>query len=169
MQYKVARGAMALIANQAKHGSLDTLGVSAEDFKKLSGDSPWMSTDRNRMNLVLSSLLSSTMDIIGVPRFQMPAEYIAAGIALFIAPINVQIACRFMERVPSAETLGRGLENSDIVTASQLFALVCQLVADPATSHAVILFERNTSIRIENAHIYGDKESEKSSGQKSKL
>lgn len=158
MQYKVARGAMSMISEQSLNGSIDTLGVSSEDFKKLSASVPWMATDRNRMMMILTSLLSSTMDIIGVPRFQLPAEYIAAGIALFVAPINVQTACRFMERTPTAEQLGRGVERGDVVTAQQLFALTIQLIADPDTSHAVILFERNTGVRIENAHMYSEDE-----------
>lgn len=158
MQYRVARGAMALIANQAKHGDLDTLGVTREDFMKLSADVPWMASDRNRMNLVFYSMLSTTLDIIGVPRFQLPAEYIAAGISLFISPINVQAACRFFERVPTAESLGRGLDQADVCTAKQLYALCVQLIADPETSHAKVLFEKNTSLRLDNLIVYSDNE-----------
>jgi len=166
MQYKVARGAMALIAHQCKNGDLDSMGVTLEDFKKLTSHTPWLAPDRNRMNQVFNSIMSGTMDVVGVPRFQMPAEYIAAGIAMFVAPINIHVACRFMERIPTAESLGRGLDQADMCTAQQLFSLVVQLVADPETSHAKVLFERNTQMRIENSAFHADENSSVESGKR---
>jgi len=158
MQYKVARSAMSFIAMEARNGSLESLGVTREDFNKLTSHSPWLGTDRNRMMLTLNSLLSSTMDVIGVPRFQKPAEYVAAGIALFVAPTNVQAACRFMENIPTAESLGRAIDRPDVVQSQQLFSLVVQLIGDPESSHAKHLFEKNTTIRIQNCGLYGDEE-----------
>lgn len=168
MQYKVACGNMSLIANMARNGDLSTFGVTREDFNKLCGNAPWLANDRNRMRMTLESMLSSTMDVIGVPRFQMPAEFVAAGIALFIAPINIQTCCRFMERIPTAESLGRAADDSDVMTARQLFALCVQLVSDPVSSHAKELFERNTGIRMENMNIYGEKDNDNNTGQKNK-
>lgn len=149
MQFKVARGAMMMIANMGKVGQLDMVGISRDDFEKVSGETVWLGTDRNRVSQVLNNLLCGALDVIGVPRFQLPAEYIAAGIALFVAPVNSHAACRFMEKVPTAQALGRGADESEMCTARQLFALVTQLVADPMNSHAKVLFEKNTGLALE--------------------
>jgi len=151
MQYQVARGTMSLLAQMGKNGQLDTLGISEDDFEKLNGQTPWIASDRNRVTQTLDALLCGTMDVIGVPRFQLPAEYIAGGIALFVAPINTHVACRFMEKVPSAEALGRGVDEAETCTAKQIFALVIQLLADPINSHAKHLWEKNTTLKIERA------------------
>ena len=154
MQLKVAMGAMRFIANMFKEGSVESLGITQEDFKQLSSEVPWLSSDRNRMSYVLGSLLSSTMDAISVPRFEMPAEYVAAGIAVFVAPMNVHAACRFMERSGTAQELSRGVESIEPVGARQLYALVVQLVTDPESSYAKVLFEKRTGIAI--AHVTSD-------------
>lgn len=148
MQYKVAQGNMSFLARQAKQGHLDNIGVSMDDFRKVTQDVPWLGVDRSRVNSTLNTLITSTVDIIGMSRFQLPAEYIAAGIAMFVAPINVNAACIWMERAPTSEDLGRGLDEPLSCTASQLFALVTQLLADPEHSSAKHLFEKNTSIAI---------------------
>jgi hypothetical protein len=89
------------------------------------------------------------MDSLGVPRFQVPAEWIAACIAIFVAPINIQVACRFFEVSQTAEATGRGVDEVDPCTAKQLFALVQQLISDPDSSHAKVLFERNVGVRLQ--------------------
>lgn len=148
LNYQVARGAMSMIANQARIGHLDNIGISIEDFEKVNGQVPWMAVDRNRVTLALNTMLTSTLDVIGLPRFQLPAEYMAAGIALFVAPINVHSACRFIERPGSSESLGRGVDEPERCTAQQLFALIVQLVSDPERSAAKHMFERNTGIKL---------------------
>lgn len=163
MQYKVCAGAMLVIAQMFEKADLNTLGVSVVDFKKVSGPNVWSATDRSKMAFIMNSLLSSTINIIGCAPFQLPAEFIAAGIALWVHPINIHAACRFMERVATAESLGRGIENGDLVKAQQLFALIIQLKSDPDTSHAVVLFERNTGIRMSDPR-YAEKKPDEKKG-----
>jgi len=156
MQYKVARGAMAMIAAQAENGSLDSLGVTREDFKKLTSNLPWLASDRARMTQVFFSMMSSTQDVVGVQRIQLPAEYIAAGIALFVAPVNVHGACVFGSRgAKPAEEMGR-MATTEAVTADRLFALVMQLYSSQRQS-ARALFEKNTTIALDRAMENGAK------------
>lgn len=148
MQYSVARGNMSFIARQAKQGHLDNIGVSMDDFRKVSNDSVWLGVDRMRVKNTLEALMSGTLVVIGMQPFQATAEWVAAAIAMFVSPINAHTACRWLERPATAEDLGRGLEEPPTCTASQLFALVQQLVADSDNSSAKCLFEKNTSIAI---------------------
>jgi len=149
MQLTVARGAMRMIANMGTAGHLESIGLSEDDFNKVTGKLPWLGTDRNRMTQALNTLLTTTLDVLGIPRHTLCAEYVAAGIALFVHPVNAHVACRFMENAPSAMALGRGADEAEICSSKQLFALVVQLVADPERSHARILFERNTGIILD--------------------
>jgi hypothetical protein len=158
MQYTVARGAMKMIAQMGRVGQLETMGISEDDFERVTGKTPWLGTDRNRITQSLNAMLCGTLDALSIPRFEMPAEYVSAGIALFVDPINVHSACRFMENIPTAQALGRGADESEICTARQLFALVVQLVGDPERSVAKVLFERNTKISL-------DKENKRKKGE----
>lgn len=149
MQYRTATGCMSTIAAMGRKGMLGSIGITEEDFTKVSSDTPWLGSDRNRVEQAFKCLLYGTIDACGIPRFQLPAEYIAAGISIFVSPVNIHVACRFLERIPTAEQLGRGADDSDPITCRQLFAIVSQLVGDPINSASVKMFEKNTGLKIE--------------------
>jgi len=148
LNYEVAKGTMNLIANQCKEGWLETCCITKDDFDKLTAPVCWLSVDRNRVTQTFFSLLYGTVDAIGIPRFTLPAEYIASAISVYIDPVNVLVACRFFEKVPTAEGLGRGVDNIENVTSKQLFGLVVQLVADVENSNARCLFEKKTGLVV---------------------
>lgn len=150
IQLNVARGAMNMVAQMGKAGYLSNLGLTKDDFDKVTSDLPWLGSDRNRVTQAMNSLMFGTIDVLGLPRFQIPAEWIAACITVFVNPVNTHVACRFFERVTSADALGRNAEFDD-VTAERLFSLVCQLHADPSSSAARALFEKNTNLKIQKA------------------
>lgn len=147
INYAVAKSAMSMIANQGRQGHLGMIGVSQADFDLLTGNAPWLPTDRNRMHVTLNALLNLSCDCLGVPRFQLPAEYVAAGIAVFVNPINSQSICRIMERSASAADIGGG-NSTDSCSAEQLFALTVQLYGDNAASQARASFEKKTTLNI---------------------
>lgn len=156
MQYKVARGLMDYIAKQAQKGELESAGISQEDFELVTGPRVWTGYERNRVTQSFHALLQGSVILAGLPPFQMPAEYLAAGVALFVHPMNAQAICRIIEKAPSAESLGRGVEH-ETCTAKQIFGLVVQLVADPTNSHAKSLFEKRTGLKIQEAEMLGKK------------
>lgn len=148
LQFNVACGSMSMIAQMGRQGYLSQIGITPDDFELVSGNVVWKGSDRNRVQQIINNLMFSTMDICGTPRFQIPAEYIAATIAMFVKPINMHVACRFFERASTADAMGRSLDDTETCTAQQLFALLVQLVADPTYSKARHLFERNTGLKI---------------------
>ena len=153
MQLNVARGAMSLVGSMGKAGHLSSLGLTQTDFNKLTGEVPWLAVDRNKVSQTFHTLMNGTIDVLGIQRFEIPAEWIAANIAMYIAPINVHVACSFFSRTSTAEALGRGVTEPNPVSSAQLFALVVQLIASPEASSARELFERNTGIAIERASL----------------
>jgi len=156
MNYEVAASSMRLLANIGRKGFLDGLGVARADFDRFIGDEPWLSTDRNRMTSVLNTMINASVDAMGLPRFDLPAEYIAAGIALFVSPVNVHGCCVFAARgAKPAEEMGR-MAQTESVTPDRLFALVMQLFSNQRTS-ARALFEKNTQIALDKVMMLGQK------------
>src|SRR5436189_285896 len=45
----------------------------------------------------LVDILKDTLDFVGYPRFPAPVEFIAAVIAYYVHPVNIQTACLIME------------------------------------------------------------------------
>lgn len=157
LQYSVARGLMKFVAESAKQGVIEASGLTQEEFNLVVLDVPWTASVRNRIQKVLLNLCHYTSDAMSLPRFQLPAEYIASVIALYVAPVNVMSACRVMERLIPAEALGRD-DETDYCSAKQLFALCSQLYADGAHSSAVALWEKNTNLSLERAKVVADSE-----------
>nr|QJB20213.1 MAG: external scaffolding protein [Microvirus sp.] len=152
ISFEIAKSAMQFIANTGKQGHLAMIGVSQADFDALTGDLPLTASERNRAHNTLGALLNVSCDIIGAPRFTLPAEYVAAGIALFVAPINAQALCRVMERSPSAGEISVN-QMHESCSAEQLFSLVQSLYGDTATNSAKAIFETKTALAIEKTAV----------------
>lgn len=149
LNYVVAKRAMSLIAQQGKVGYLDLIGVSQEDFNKVTSDVPWLPSDRNRVTSTLNTLLSGVLDSCGLPRFPLPCEYIAAGLSIWVAPGNLHLACSFMERSSTASQLGAGVDEPERCTAQQLFALIVQFHGSDEHTTARIQFEYKTRLKLD--------------------
>jgi len=150
LQYETAVAGMRMIGSLGFSGQLDACGISQADYKRFVGDAPWIGAERNRMTQILHSLIMGTVDALGLPRFKVPAEYMAAGIAVFVAPVNVHSACTYAPITGEAELMGRGV-GAPPVLPEQLFALVQQLYRNDSRSSARALFERNVGLAIEEA------------------
>src|SRR5256714_10526340 len=61
-----------------------------------------------------------TLDFVGYPRFPAPVEFIAAVIAYYVHPVNIQTACLIMSRKRSEERFSRNAETD----------LVCRLLLE---------------------------------------
>src|SRR5206468_1248218 len=61
-----------------------------------------------------------TLDFVGYPRFPAPVEFIAAVIAYYVHPGNIQTACLIMEGAEFTENIINGVERP--VKAAELFA-----------------------------------------------
>jgi len=150
LQYKVAAGAMQMIANMGKLGHLALIGISQSDYDKATGATPWSTEDRNKVVQTLKALMFGATDTLGFPRFRLPAEYVAAAIVMFVHPYNSRYACLALEKSSSpADKLSKG-DDSEDVSASQLFSLVVELYADPTSSSAQAQFAQKTGLALGN-------------------
>src|SRR5438876_10071984 len=73
------------------------------------------------------SCVYGTLDFVGYPRFPAPVEFIAAVIAYYVHPVNIQTACLIMEGAEFTENIINGVERP--VKAAELFAFTLRVRA----------------------------------------
>ncbi|ACS44791.1 gpD [Escherichia phage St-1] len=103
------------------------LDITEEDFDFLTGDKIWIATDRNRARRCVEACVYGALDFVGYPRFPAPVEFIAAVIAYYVHPVNIQTACLVMEGAEFSENIINGVERP--VNAAELFAYTLRIKA----------------------------------------
>src|SRR5215475_9547791 len=73
------------------------LDLTEDDFDILTSNKVWIATDRSRARRCVEACVYGTLDFVGYPRFPAPVEFIAAVIAYYVHPVNIQTACLIME------------------------------------------------------------------------
>src|SRR5207245_3774871 len=86
----------------------------------LTSNKVWIATDRSRARRCVEACVYGTLDFVGYPRFPAPVEFIAAVIAYYVHPVNIQTACLIMEGAEFTENIINCVERP--VKAAELFA-----------------------------------------------
>src|SRR5260370_133130 len=73
------------------------LDLTEDDFYFLTSNKVWIATERSRARRCVEACVYGTLDFVGYPRFPAPVEFIAAVIAYYVHPVNIQTACLIME------------------------------------------------------------------------
>jgi len=157
LNYAVAHGVMKSIA-QYTSADFDSLGITPEDYKLAHGDTMWTRENRRRVVATLDALIYGTIDVLGMGRFAVPTEYVAAILATFVAPLNRQVACIWMaeqgttgSKASDLAAAGQVASTVDKSTPSQLFALVILLSQDDASTEVRQKFEAKMTQRLKAA------------------
>lgn len=132
--YQTALGAMHHIRAGALGDSLSAIGISLEEYQLTTSDSPWLVADRQVVVRVLENLIHGTCDCAGIPRFEVPAEFVAAVLSIFVSPVNTMAACRWMEGSRVAQDMSADEGTIEPLVAAELFALVLRVRADDETN-----------------------------------
>src|SRR3546814_19900790 len=85
------------------------LDLSQDDFELLASNKVWIATDRARARRCVEVCVYGTLDFVGYSRFHAPVEFIAAVIAYYAHPVNIQTACLIMEGDEFPENLINGV------------------------------------------------------------
>src|SRR5437870_3998015 len=96
-------------------------------FDFLTSNKVWIATDRSRARRCVEACVYGTLDFVGYPRFPAPVEFIAAVIAYYVHPVNIQTACLIMEGAEFTENIINGVERP--VKAAELFAFTLRVRA----------------------------------------
>src|SRR5579884_565132 len=96
------------------------LALTEADFDFLTSHKVWLATDRSRARRCVEACVSGTLDFVGYPRFPAPVEFIAAVIAYYVHPVNIQTDCLIMEAAELfAFTLRVRAGNTDVLTDAE--------------------------------------------------
>lgn len=150
--FYVARQCIITIGRCVDKNSIDACGITIEDLKLITGQGYFVNSNRSRVEQVFKSLVYGTIDALGLPRFKIPAEYIAACIAFYVHPNNHHVACSWFQTPNTAATLARAAEEFEPgIPDYRLFALVQELLAEDALTNSHALFEKQTGIMLDYA------------------
>src|SRR5207253_2572917 len=103
------------------------LDLTEDDFDFLTSNKVWIATERSRARRCVEACVYGTLDFVGYPRFPAPVEFIAAVIAYYVHPVNIQTACLIMEGAEFTENIINGVERP--VKAAELFAFTLRVCA----------------------------------------
>src|SRR5947209_5552708 len=103
------------------------LDLIEDDYVFLTSNKGRIPTDRSRARRCVEACVYGTLDFVGYPRFPAPVEFIAAVIAYYVHPVNIQTACLIMEGAEFTENIINGVERP--VKAAELFAFTLRVRA----------------------------------------
>jgi len=103
------------------------LDLTEDDFDFLTSNKVWIAADRSRARRCVEACVYGTLDFVGYPRFPAPVEFIAAVIAYYVHPVNIQTACLIMEGAEFTENIINGVERP--VKAAEFFAFTLRVRA----------------------------------------
>ena len=146
-----ALGSMQIIKGIDYTDLLPALGITDTDYSLVIGHTPWVAAQRARVRQTLDTLAAGVMDITGVPRFEMPAEFYAALIISFVSPINMQMACRWLEGHRSRDSIAGLSADSNPPKPEVVFCFVCDLYTTEGAKQIRAQFEKNVGLSIQRA------------------
>jgi len=121
MQYKTALAALRVMAD------LEYVDIPDDEREFLMAAVPWLANQRNRAKNVILSVCNGSLDIVGMPRFELPAEFVAAAIQKFVHPINWGVAASVIAGVEDTESIIWDKGNS--LAPDRIFAMVLRIEA----------------------------------------
>src|SRR5699024_6938065 len=81
------------------------LALTEDDFDFLTSNKVWIATDRSRARRCVEACAYGTLDFVGYPRFPAPVEFLAAVLAYYVHPADIQTSCLIMAVAEFTETI----------------------------------------------------------------
>lgn len=153
MELSVAKGCMQHIADAKPENILVNLGIAPETLELLTGSIPWTGNQRVDIKRCMDALNHGVCDIVGIPRINVPAEFIAASIAKFVHPCNTQLACNWAQITAGVLELAGGNTKSQMqetITADKLFSMVQMLQDHVRQPYLNVEFELAVKKAVDN-------------------
>ena len=152
MQYGAVRGSLKMIKSYFGDRDKILIDVDPERYEIVTQKAPWLAPQRHVARSGLESLCHATVELLGLPRVEIPAEYVAAVIAVFVDPVNYMVACSWFEgQLPSANDMvtkddpPAGMEH---LKAHQLFGMVLIIAGNTNSFEFRDPFEKKMDMKI---------------------
>lgn len=133
LSLSTVRGALTVLSNGSVVDAAQSCGCTESDWKLLTGSKVFIGVDRPRVKRLLDNIIYGVVDTLGLPRFELPAEYAAACIAMFVNPVNFFPACSWIGTYARSEDIADyhgnldSVQGLETVSSSKLFALVLEI------------------------------------------
>lgn len=119
MRYAASVGALKVLGNSGH------VELSDDDFEFLTGANIWLAAQRTRARNCIEAYAFGALDIIGLPRFPLPAEFVACVIAKAVHPSNWVTASVVMSGVEWTENVI--LNREEPLNAEVLFSHILRI------------------------------------------
>jgi len=136
----------------------DTLGITEEEFALFHGPLTWRRDYFPRVIRTANALIFGSLEQMALPKIVVPAEYVAAVVAVCVHPANQMACCIIMAQeratgVAALELAARGSSPTSIdpTSGDQLFALVAILNSKDQTNFARKTLRKKLGLRIDEA------------------
>lgn len=121
LRYKASVAALSALATE---GYVD---LSDDDIAFVKQDRIWLAHDRARVRRCIEAFSFGAIDILGLPRVPLPAEFIASVIVKVVSPSNWLTACVIMSGCEWSENII--LNREDPLKAETLLSHVLRVAA----------------------------------------
>jgi len=154
LSMQMVTGAGSVLLNSSTVDIINSIGITGEEWELINGSRPWIGVDRSHVTRILDSLLFGMIDTIGLPRFELPAEYVATLVALFVHPVNYFSACSWLGSFQRGDDLANytgklePIEGFEKCKAQTIFALVCQIRSTGSLKPMAQKFQQKTEFKL---------------------
>lgn len=126
MSYRYALAAIEVV------GVDQVIDITGDDFDFVTSSKLWLPVERARVRRCVEAICYGALDYLGFPRFPLPVEFIAAGIAIHVDSRNLLVACQVMGGAEYVDNIVRGVDAP--VTPQAILGLVLQIKAGVTSS-----------------------------------
>lgn len=149
MSMASVRGSMRVLCESEIQDIVMSLGCTEADWKMVRGSKPWLGKDRPRVVRLLEGCFYGLIDTLGVPRFEVPAEFVAGTITIICHPTNYWVASAWLGNQRSSEDiLSEDIEGIEEVKPQQIFALCLEAESDEICAHVMQEFNNKVTVKL---------------------
>jgi len=106
-------------------GGGSSVALDKDEIDFIMGNRLWLAQERARVRRGVEAFAFGAIDVLGLPRFPLPAEFVACVIATIIHPVNWTVACVVMSGAEWSENVVMNRE--DPLRADVLFSHVLRI------------------------------------------
>lgn len=123
MNYRNLQAAIQLVLAQAQPYAIK---ATPAELKVVTQSSPWLQSDRHAVRNGLESVMYAALDVLGLQRFQLPTEYVAAVIVTAVSPVNWMIACIYLsdQNITNLDVKAGYGQTRELMNPERLFSVV---------------------------------------------
>ena len=134
LSLKTMFAATHVLRDEFTQSALPAMGINKMDFEVLQQQRMWNVQQRIQVQRTMQAIRDGLATAQGFEPYRAPAEFQAAIIEQFVAPVNRRAACAWLANVSlhtaADEAAGVAAGTAEPVTPSQLFALCLSCEAD---------------------------------------